>query len=63
MAFPDEGHGFQRPENTRAFIAVMEAFLSAHLGGWYEPIDDAELAASSMVIEAGRAGLPGLPER
>jgi len=63
VVFPDEGHGFQRPENSRAFIALTEAFLSAHLGGWYEPIDDAELSASSMVIEAGRQWLPGLPER
>lgn len=33
---PDEGHGFARPENTMAFIAAMEKFLSAHLGGRYQ---------------------------
>jgi dipeptidyl aminopeptidase/acylaminoacyl peptidase len=60
VVFPDEGHGFNRPENNRAFFAVTEAFLSVHLGGWYQPIDDAEIAASSMVVEAGRQWLPGL---
>lgn len=61
VLFPDEGHGFQRPANIIAFTAVIEAFLSVHLGGWYEPITAAELEASSMVIVAGRDVLPGLP--
>jgi len=62
VVFPDEGHGFERPENNQVFFALTEAFLSVHIGGWYQPIDDAELAASSMVVEAGRQWLPGLPE-
>jgi len=62
VVFPDEGHGFARPVNSIAFIAVTEAFLSVHLGGWYQPIDTAELDASTMQIEAGREWLPGLPE-
>ncbi len=62
IVFPDEGHFFNRPENNRAFFAVAEAFLSVHLGGWYQPIDAAELAASSMVVEVGRQWLPGLAE-
>ena len=62
VVFPDEGHGFNRPENNQAFFALVEAFLSVHIGGWYQPIDDAELAASSMVVEAGRQWLPGLPD-
>ncbi|MEK6238494.1 MAG: prolyl oligopeptidase family serine peptidase, partial [Planctomycetales bacterium] len=33
ILFPDEGHGFVRPENSMAFYAVAEAFLSQHLGG------------------------------
>jgi hypothetical protein len=41
-------------------LAVAEAFLSVHIGGWYQPIDDVEIAASSMVIETGRQWLPGL---
>ena len=28
VLFPDEGHGFARPENSLAFTAVTEAFLS-----------------------------------
>jgi dipeptidyl aminopeptidase/acylaminoacyl peptidase len=58
--FPDEGHGFARPENNIAFFAITEAFLSAHLGGYYLPITKAELAASSMQIKDGRRGIPGI---
>lgn len=37
MVFPDEGHGFARPENQLAFSAAAEAFLAKHLGGRFEP--------------------------
>ena len=33
ITFPDEGHGFVRPENRLAFNGVAEAFLAKHLGG------------------------------
>ncbi|MEO8845655.1 MAG: S9 family peptidase [Kofleriaceae bacterium] len=59
--FPDEGHGFARPENNIAFFGIAEAFLSAHLGGSYLPLTKEELAASSMVIKTGASGIPGLP--
>src|SRR5207248_9866099 len=36
--FSDEGHGFRRVENRRAFTAVTEMFLARHLGGRYEPL-------------------------
>lgn len=36
MLFPDEGHGFARPENRLAFYAAAEKFLADHLGGRYE---------------------------
>ena len=39
--FPDEGHGFQRPENRLAFYSVMEGFLQSCLGGQSEPVNDA----------------------
>ena len=39
--FPDEGHGFQRPENRLAFYSVMEGFLESCLGGRSEPVNDA----------------------
>jgi dipeptidyl aminopeptidase/acylaminoacyl peptidase len=59
--FPDEGHGFERIENNRAFFAVAEAFLSAHLGGVYEPLTAADFEGSTIQIKAGREGIPGLP--
>ncbi|MBI2362045.1 MAG: S9 family peptidase [Elusimicrobia bacterium] len=31
MLFPDEGHGFARPENRLRFYAAAEAFLARHL--------------------------------
>ncbi len=34
--FPDEGHGFAKPQNNMAFIAVMEKFLAKHIGGRYQ---------------------------
>ncbi|MBD58669.1 MAG: S9 family peptidase, partial [Citromicrobium sp.] len=33
VLFPDEGHGFARPENNIAFNAVAENFLATCLGG------------------------------
>ena len=33
MLFPDEGHGFAKPENRLRFYAAAERFLSKHLGG------------------------------
>ncbi len=62
VLFPDEGHGFARPENNIAFFAVAEAFLSVHLGGYYQPITKAELEASSMQVIDGKQWLPGLPK-
>ena len=37
IVFPDEGHGFARPENNRRFNAAVEAFLGKYLGGRIEP--------------------------
>lgn len=33
MLFPDEGHGFARPENRLEFYAAAEEFLARYLGG------------------------------
>jgi dipeptidyl aminopeptidase/acylaminoacyl peptidase len=33
MLFPDEGHGFAKPENRMIFYAAAEKFLARHLGG------------------------------
>lgn len=40
--FPDEGHGFARPENRTAFNAASEEFLAKYLSGRFEPPTDAE---------------------
>ncbi|KZB98721.1 Prolyl tripeptidyl peptidase [Methylobacterium radiotolerans] len=50
LLFPDEGHGFERPENTLSFYAQAEAFLAAHLGGRCEPDDPVTRERSSMQI-------------
>ena len=36
MLFPDEGHGFAKPENRLRFYAAAEGFLARHLGGRVE---------------------------
>ena len=59
--YPDEGHGFARPENSTSFSAISEAFLAKHLGGHYEPIGD-DLTNSSMQMLAGVEEVPGLAE-
>jgi dipeptidyl aminopeptidase/acylaminoacyl peptidase len=33
LLFPDEGHGFAKPENRLKFYAAAEKFLAKHLGG------------------------------
>jgi dipeptidyl aminopeptidase/acylaminoacyl peptidase len=37
LVFPDEGHGFARPENRLIFYAAAEQFLSNVLGGYAQP--------------------------
>ena len=54
ILFPDEGHGFVKPENKIAFYAIMEKFLAKYLQGKYEPIRKQELERSSMIILEGK---------
>ena len=42
LVFPDEGHGFARPENSRKFYAAAETFLARYLGGRSEPAGEGE---------------------
>jgi dipeptidyl aminopeptidase/acylaminoacyl peptidase len=58
--FPDEGHGFARPENRLAFFSVMEGFLEGCLGGKSEPINDA-FDGSSIEILYGKGYIENLP--
>ncbi len=48
LLFPDEGHGFARPENRFKFFAATEIFLAKYLGGRAEPASDAEAADELM---------------
>ncbi len=36
LLFPDEGHGFAKPENRLKFYAAAERFLAKHMGGRFE---------------------------
>jgi dipeptidyl aminopeptidase/acylaminoacyl peptidase len=55
--YPDEGHGFARPENRLSFFAIAEGFFAKYLGGRYEPIKN-DFDNSSIKIEAGKEHLP-----
>jgi dipeptidyl aminopeptidase/acylaminoacyl peptidase len=61
VLFPDEGHGFARPENNKAFNAVTEGFLATCLGGRAEPIGG-DFAGSSITVPVGAEGVQGLAE-
>ena len=61
VLFPDEGHGFQKPENNLSFFAVAEAFLAECQGGRYQPLGD-DFADSSIQVLHGSEFVPGLAE-
>lgn len=61
VLYPDEGHGFARPQNRLAFYAIGEGFLSKCLGGRYEPIG-VDFDGSSLQVRAGAGIVPGLLE-
>ena len=61
VLYPDEGHGFARPENRMSFNAVAEIFLSQFLGGRSEPIGN-DFQNSSITVPAGAQYVPTLKE-
>ncbi len=61
VLYPDEGHGFARPENRLSFYAVAEAFLAEHLGGRYQPVGD-DFAGSNITVPVGSDEVPGIAE-
>jgi dipeptidyl aminopeptidase/acylaminoacyl peptidase len=61
VLYPDEGHGFGRPQNRMSFYAVSEAFLSQCLGGRYQPIG-ADFEGSSLQVQEGANLVPGVAE-
>ena len=60
LLYPDEGHGFVRPENNLAFTAVAESFLARYLGGRAEPFTPEERQATSMQVLDGAELIEGL---
>ena len=58
--YPDEGHGFARPENRISFNAVAEVFLAQCLGGPFEPYG-ADLTGASLTVPTGKEHVEGLP--
>jgi dipeptidyl aminopeptidase/acylaminoacyl peptidase len=61
ILYPDEGHGFARPENRLSFFAVADAFLSECLGGRFEPVGE-DFKGSSISAPAGVEHVPGLAD-
>ncbi|MEX2171479.1 MAG: S9 family peptidase, partial [Pirellulales bacterium] len=61
VLYPDEGHGFQRPENSMSFNAVAEAFLAEHLGGRFQPVGE-DFEGATLQVPAGANEVPGLAE-
>lgn len=61
VLYADEGHGFARPENRLSFYAIVEAFLSEHLGGRYQPIGQ-DFVGANFTVPYGAGDVPGLAE-
>ena len=61
VLYPDEGHGFARPENRLSFYAVAEAFLSEHLGGQFEPVGK-DFQGAKIQVPEGADQVPELQE-
>lgn len=59
--YPDEGHGFVRPENRLSFFGITEGFLAKCLGGRAQPIGG-DFAGSSLQVLEGATYVPGLVE-
>lgn len=54
VLYPDEGHGFARPENRLSFFAIAEAFLAQNLGGRLQPAgDDFKGSSHQVVVDSG----------
>jgi len=51
VLYPDEGHGFARPENRIDFNGRAEKFLAEHLGGRAEPFGGAKGATALFPLE------------
>jgi hypothetical protein len=61
VLYPDEGHGFNRPENRKSFNAVAETFLAQCLGGPYLPVGE-DFKGSSISVPNGAGEVYGLTD-
>jgi dipeptidyl aminopeptidase/acylaminoacyl peptidase len=61
VLYPDEGHGFVRPENRMSFYAVADAFLAEQLGGRFEPVGR-DFEGSTITVPNGADQVPGVAE-
>jgi len=61
VLYPDEGHGFNRPQNRTSFFAVAETFLAQCLKGPYEPVGD-DFKGSSITVPAGADQVYGITD-
>jgi dipeptidyl aminopeptidase/acylaminoacyl peptidase len=61
VLYPDEGHGFARPQNRTSFYAISEGFLSTCLGGRFEAVGN-DFAGSSLQVPEGAQHVPGLSD-
>lgn len=61
ILYPDEGHGFVRPENRLSFFALTEAFLAEFLGGSRQPWE-CDLENASLQVLSGAEHIPGLSD-
>ncbi|MEL7238530.1 MAG: S9 family peptidase, partial [Planctomycetota bacterium] len=61
VLYPDEGHGFARPENRMSFFGIAENFLAEHLGGRAQPLAETDVEGSSITVPAGAQDIDGLP--
>ena len=59
VVYPDEGHGFARPENRSDFNARAEVFLATNLGGRAEPFNEERVPGSTAVVRVvGKGAAP-----
>jgi dienelactone hydrolase len=61
VVFSDEGHGFARPANEKAFDAVAETFLAQCLGGSYEPVGS-DFKGSTIKVPSGADQIHGVAD-
>jgi len=61
VLYPDEGHGFAKPDNNIAFFGIAENFLSSCLGGRAEPLANVLTPSTAEIVE-GAEHVTGLRE-